>query len=40
MKLSHALVAAILAVGGFAHPAAPMAAAGDCEQLLTVLIQA
>jgi hypothetical protein len=36
MKLPRALAAAILAVGGFAHPLAPVAAADDSEKLLTV----
>lgn len=36
MKPSRALAAAILAVGGFAHPLAPIAAADDSERLLTV----
>ena len=36
MKLPHALAAAFLVVGVFAHPLAPIAAADDSEQLLTV----
>jgi pimeloyl-ACP methyl ester carboxylesterase len=36
MKLPHALAAASLVVGVFAHPLAPIAAADDSEQLLTV----
>ena len=36
MKVSRALAAAILVVGVFAHPLAPIAAADDSEQLLTV----
>jgi pimeloyl-ACP methyl ester carboxylesterase len=36
MKLPHALAAASLIVGVFAHPLAPIAAADDSEQLLTV----
>ena len=36
MKLPRALAAAILAIGGFARPLAPVAAADDSEKLLTV----
>jgi pimeloyl-ACP methyl ester carboxylesterase len=36
MKLRRALAAAILAIGGFAHALAPVAAADDSEKLLTV----
>jgi pimeloyl-ACP methyl ester carboxylesterase len=36
VKLPHALAAAFLVVGVFAHPLAPIAAADDSEQLLTV----
>jgi pimeloyl-ACP methyl ester carboxylesterase len=36
VKLPHALAAAFLVVGVFAHPLAPIAAGDDSEQLLTV----